>query len=838
MVFLPSLLWAGGSGLNVVVVANSASSNSLALANYYCERRQIPPQNVLRINWTGSSINWSGDQFRSLLALPLQAMLVSRSLAAQVDYVALSMDIPYRVATGGGDNSTTTALFYGFKTNGAGSGCVLASTSTNDYAFSETFFRDLMPGTNGSSFLTTMLTAPRLDQARRFVDQGVKSDFTSPTQTVLLEKTTDSARNVRFYSFDNAIFDARVNGRMQMVRTNSNQTAGWNDLFGVETGLATLTLSSNTFVPGALADSLTSYAGYILEANSQTNLLAFLLAGAAGSYGTITEPCNYRAKFPDPLCYFYQARGFTLAESYYQSVLSPYQGLIVGEPLAAPFARLGSGAWVGAESNLILSGTAPLALSFQAAVAVFPLQRVDLFLDGVWLRTLTNIAPAVGDVLTVKINGQTQTYTVPANATVATVTDGLATALNDRRFAPRAQILAIAYGDRLELESTNLTLAGSAVPITVSTTSGGAGRPTTFLSLGSPQFLDSVARGWQGVLIKGPSQAGDYLQLAVTKTNGVAVTVASTNTSGTTNVGQLGAQFLSAINATTTLQGSDGLVADDASANGTTNYQFLLYARGAGLAASRLQTRLTVSSGLTVAPTGLNSLDDNLTDLRPRNHLYVTAGVTNLALSFVLDTTSLPDGAHELTAVAYEGSHVRTQCRVSQQVQVQNTLLTAILSNSAPTGFCALADSLQFTVVANTDTVARIELLSNGGTRGVVSNQAAATFSFPAASLGLGLLPFYALVTGADGARYRTETQWIRVMDNPPQPFEIQITAPPVLLVWPTMEGLRYDVWGGNEPQNPFPWRASLLASNSGTLQWTDPDTNASQRFYRVTTSP
>ena len=95
--------------------------------------------------------------------------------------------------------------------------------------------------------------------------------------------------------------------------------------------------------PAHWRDTLTSFGGYILEHSGQTPLLAFLEAGAAGSYGTVVEPCNYTQKFPDPVDYFYQTRGFSLAEAYYQSVLNPFEGLFVGEPLAAPFARPGGG---------------------------------------------------------------------------------------------------------------------------------------------------------------------------------------------------------------------------------------------------------------------------------------------------------------------------------------------------------------------------------------------------------------------------------------------------------------------------------------------------------------
>ena len=42
-------LWAGGSGLNVIVVVNQNSTNSVQLGNRYCEQRGVPPQNVLRM---------------------------------------------------------------------------------------------------------------------------------------------------------------------------------------------------------------------------------------------------------------------------------------------------------------------------------------------------------------------------------------------------------------------------------------------------------------------------------------------------------------------------------------------------------------------------------------------------------------------------------------------------------------------------------------------------------------------------------------------------------------------------------------------------------------------
>src|ERR1039457_7162149 len=114
----------------------------------------------------------------------------------------------------------------------------------------------------------------------------------------------------------------------------------------------------------------------------QTSLLAFINAGAAGSYGTVTEPSTNPQKFPDPQAYFYQSRGFSLAECYYQGLYAPYQGLIVAEPLAAPFAQTGSGNWTGGASNAVLTGTAQLGMAFLASDGNPHVQQTELFVCG------------------------------------------------------------------------------------------------------------------------------------------------------------------------------------------------------------------------------------------------------------------------------------------------------------------------------------------------------------------------------------------------------------------------------------------------------------------------
>ncbi len=338
-----------GAGLNVAIIVNQNSTNSVQLGNYYREQRQVPPQNYLRINWTGANTEWSLADFNQTLLNPLLTMLAARRLTNQIDYVVLSMDIPYRVNGGpNGENSTTSTLFYGFKPDGRDLlDCPLADNSTNLYAGSEGVFRSTPPtGAGGNSFLATMITGGNLALAKSVVDQGRVSDGTFPTQTVVLAKSADTARNVRALASDNAIFNTRLRGNYSMQRVQTSSTDFTNRL-GCQIGAVIFSLPAQAFVPGAMADNLTSFGGTLIENSGQTSLLSFLQAGASGSFGTVVEPCSFPAKFPDPQNYFYQSRGFSVAECYYQSVTNPYQGLVVGEPLAAPFARPAGGALDG-----------------------------------------------------------------------------------------------------------------------------------------------------------------------------------------------------------------------------------------------------------------------------------------------------------------------------------------------------------------------------------------------------------------------------------------------------------------------------------------------------------
>ena len=904
---------AGGSGLTTVVVANQASSNSVALANYFCERRGVPPGNFLRIDWPWGNTSWSDTDFETYLLGPLLNFLAASPSSNLIDHVVLSMDIPFQVvnSSDGTVNGTTSALFYGVK-SAADPGV------TNGYAASEAGFLQAKPASApGYSFLATMLTADSLAQAEQLVDQGAASDGAFPQQPVVLAKSSDPYRNLRYPGFDNAIFNVNLRGASSILRTNTDSILGQTGFLGYETGLTNFSLSTGTFVPGSLADNLTSFGGVIFGPNSQTTLLAFINAGAAGSYGTVAEPGTDTQKFPDPQVYFYQARGFDLAESYYQSLNQPYLGLVVGEPLAAPFRRLASGAW-GTNGTPTLAGIANLSVRFSATGGGPPLQQIDLFVDGEYAGTLTNLAPVPGNLLTVAVNGCPVSYTVPANATLSAVAAGLAAQLNDTSVTNVTKTQAFAHGDRVELRSfstnhladpffftdttaTNgpglyysaaflpsslpprLTAVGwdrsgafmlhvDALPIipyviqaagnlsawgpiytnlvggsmdfvdlpvtnhsrwsyratvstadqaavsppanppsvtalnaptnggcllridgtswpyviqsspdqsqwtsiftnwsfaqiqtTASSSAGSAGVLSTYVTASRSSFLVSGAFGIRPYAVFGTPATGAWLQLVVTKTNGNAVSLAVTNQSGSATAASLTAQLCALLNAQSALQGIDGVVAEDFYTNTAGTAFFNLRARSPGLQAAAVQV-VSKRSGppLVISPSGTNSLTRYLSDLQPRNHLYVSAGASRLTAAFELDTTTLPDGFHDLTAVAYEGTSVRTQTPVNLPLHIQNSTLAATLTLLDFTNGAPAAGTYLLRVAANTNTVTAISLYSTGGLLDTIANEPVATFTIDGPFLGAGLHPYYALVQTSDGLKYRTQTYGVR----------------------------------------------------------------------------
>jgi uncharacterized protein (TIGR03790 family) len=182
------------------------------------------------------------------------------------------------------------------------------------------------------------IAAMDVAQARALIDRGARSDGLVPAGTAYLVVSDDKQRNVRESEYPLAVRVAQHEFSFHVV--TGAVPANATDVMFYFTGAKSVAgLAGERFLPGAVADHLTSFGGMLTD-SPQMSSLDWLEAGATGSYGTVVEPCNMPGKFPNvPVLLAHYLGGETLIEAYWKSLLMPGQGLFIGEPLAAPFAH-------------------------------------------------------------------------------------------------------------------------------------------------------------------------------------------------------------------------------------------------------------------------------------------------------------------------------------------------------------------------------------------------------------------------------------------------------------------------------------------------------------------
>jgi hypothetical protein len=229
--------------------------------------------------------------------------------------------------------SVTAAFAFGFDPGSycpGGDGC--QATKASPYYNS----RSNAPFTDHRMRPAMLLAGDNVESAKRLIDRGLRADESWPEGKAYLINTSDRGRNVRAEGYDR--IRTVLGASYPIEQVDADALEGKSDVMFEFTGIAFVpSIASSSFLDGAIADHLTSYGG-VLTGFGQTSALEWLTAGATGSYGTATEPCSFRAKFPDPgVVIAHYLSGESLVEAYWKSVLMPGQGVFIGDPLARPF---------------------------------------------------------------------------------------------------------------------------------------------------------------------------------------------------------------------------------------------------------------------------------------------------------------------------------------------------------------------------------------------------------------------------------------------------------------------------------------------------------------------
>lgn len=306
----------------LAVIVNDKDAKSIAIAEYYRTKRSIPQENMLHVSFKPDAPVMSVGEFASVKDK------VDALAPDGIQAYALTWAAPYRVDC----MSITSAFAFGFDRGYCAQGC--KATKASPYFNSPS----VLPFHDHKIRPTISIAGSSVTEAKKLIDRGIIADGARPRGTAYLVTTPDRTRSVRSVYFPLASKAVSPFSGISVVQISAPYIENRNDIMFYFTGATRVPkIGTNAFLPGAIADHLTSTGGQLTN-SSQMSALRWLDAGATGSYGTVVEPCNIPAKFPNPaLVIGFYSRGATLVEAYWKSVAMPGQGIFIGEPLARPY---------------------------------------------------------------------------------------------------------------------------------------------------------------------------------------------------------------------------------------------------------------------------------------------------------------------------------------------------------------------------------------------------------------------------------------------------------------------------------------------------------------------
>ena len=380
---------------------NPQSPDSLTIANHYAALRHIPGSNFLFLAWDPEQETTDVKTFREKILLPVLRVAKLPIPGRQIDYVIYSSGFPWGIhieedtkkfddflkehektenakpdgkdgksaswikyMTPLGSLNGMTYLWEPVLAAGTASGIFYVHPHSNWYArtglpdqkgeptlsFSSKLGFNMegeASALSGRRYLLSMVlgvTSGRgnsVEEVLGYLQRSAAADGTHPKGTIYYVQNGDVRSKVRQAGFSAAVKQLKALGvAAEILEGTVPQNKP--DVQGAMLGVADFHWKAygSTILPGAICEHFTSFGGIMNKSGGQTCLSELLRYGATAASGTVTEPYSIAQKFPAPAIQVHYARGCTVAEAYYQSVMCPYQLLIVGDPLCRPWANI------------------------------------------------------------------------------------------------------------------------------------------------------------------------------------------------------------------------------------------------------------------------------------------------------------------------------------------------------------------------------------------------------------------------------------------------------------------------------------------------------------------
>ncbi|ARU39842.1 hypothetical protein CCB80_01280 [Armatimonadetes bacterium Uphvl-Ar1] len=326
----------------VLLVINSASSDSREIGAYYRAKRKIPKENVIIIN-VSTTENISTQEFNSGIKAPVQEAL--KNSLNPINYIVLTDGIPIRLDHDGGYsvdghlatiNSKIPAITELKRDN--------IERSANPYYGATTRFTSA----KYNIYLVTRLIGYTVEDAKRLIDNSLAA---TPTKGPFF---FDQAGNRKATSYG-LLQSLMERSSDNLVRKGFTTTLETTDTFTApsEPVMGYVSWGSNDgafkpevykqvkFLPGALSETFVSTSGRTFKptVGGQSLIVELIAQGVTGVKGYVSEPYTFALAQPDILFDRY-VQGFNLAESFYAaSPVVKWKDIVVGDPLCNPYAK-------------------------------------------------------------------------------------------------------------------------------------------------------------------------------------------------------------------------------------------------------------------------------------------------------------------------------------------------------------------------------------------------------------------------------------------------------------------------------------------------------------------
>ena len=357
----------------VLLLVNKNSQSSLLAANVFTVSRGIPKLNVVHLDIPesayGGTATMTPEEFTKLIWEPANTAARERGIDGQILAWVYSVDFPIRVKTDPSDRkqmsvggltflrnkipdldlvkdgkylsklfagpngrlkTNLTALSLGLQKKGLG----MNANIPPEAAYLQSGLGTRMPlpsmmlgyiGEKGTS----------IDVVLRSLQRGKVSDYRGMRNGIYFVTSDDVRSTCREWQYAPALEELKQRGIEAVVTTNF--PAGAENVMGLLMGAEKVDPTTiKSFALGAMAEHLTSWSAEFQR--PQTKMTEWIKAGATVSAGVVVEPYSNPDKFPSARFFIHYASGCTALESFYQSIACPLQSLLLGDPLAKPYA--------------------------------------------------------------------------------------------------------------------------------------------------------------------------------------------------------------------------------------------------------------------------------------------------------------------------------------------------------------------------------------------------------------------------------------------------------------------------------------------------------------------